>query len=333
MPYRIPARVGGEACDDRRLAEAHGVGRGSLDGFEVVSLACHDTGVEASFAPAVGMIGASLRHRGDELLGQRRGLGRYAESGSTMGIPLLHPWANRLSRTRFEVAGREVRADPESPLVRLDPSGLPIHGLVNASPHWEVEREESGPDGARLDARLDFGARPELLAAFPFPHELRVSATVSGATLTLRTVLAATGDAPVPVSFGYHPYFTLPGVPRAEWHVEIPVRRRLVLDERMIPTGATEPASIAPGPLGDRGFDDGYADLDEPARFVLAGGGREIAVVFEEGYGFAQVYAPPDRELICFEPMTAPTNALVTGETPIVEPGGDYTATFSVTVA
>ena len=38
-------------------------------------------------------------------------------------------------------------------------------------------------------------------------------------------------DVPVPVSFGFHPYLLLPGVPRAEWQVAVPVRRRLDLDE------------------------------------------------------------------------------------------------------
>ena len=35
---------------------------------------------------------------------------------------------------------------------------------------------------------------------------------------------------PVPVAFGYHPYLVLPGVPRAEWEVELPVDARLLLD-------------------------------------------------------------------------------------------------------
>jgi galactose mutarotase-like enzyme len=49
------------------------------------------------------MVCCSLRHRGDELLGQRRGLAAYAATGSTMGIPFLHPWANRLDGRRLVV--------------------------------------------------------------------------------------------------------------------------------------------------------------------------------------------------------------------------------------
>jgi galactose mutarotase-like enzyme len=46
------------------------------------------------------------------------------------------------------------------------------------------------------------------------------------------------------------------------------------------------------------------------------------------------VYAPDDDEVIAFEPMTAPTNALLSGgsDLPHVEPGGSYEATFSIAV-
>src|SRR2546429_123896 len=67
--------------------------------------------LEADFAPGAGMVCASLRPRGAELLGQRKGLNSYAESGSTMGVPLLYPWANRIAARRFEVLGRTVDLD------------------------------------------------------------------------------------------------------------------------------------------------------------------------------------------------------------------------------
>ena len=47
--------------------------------------------------------------------------------------------------------------------------------------------------------------------------------------------------------------------------------------------------------------------------FSVAGGGRTITVTFLEGYRYAQIYTPPGGRLICFEPMTAPTNALKSG--------------------
>src|SRR3954464_3971533 len=94
--------------------------------------------LEATFVPDAGMVGCSLRHRGEELLGQRGGLAAYVAERKTMGIPLLHPWANRLGRRRLRLAGRQVAIDPEAPPVRLDAGGLPMHGLLSAARGWRV---------------------------------------------------------------------------------------------------------------------------------------------------------------------------------------------------
>ena len=270
------------------------------DGYPALKLTQDD--LSATFVPQLGMIGASLEHGGDELLGQRGGLKKYAETGSTMGIPLLYPWANRLSGLTYEAAGKQVRIDPDDPRIRRDPNGLPIHGLLNANPDWQVEQRDD-----RLAARLDFQG----FDAFPFSHELRIEVEI-GSGLTITTTVEANQGSPVPISFGFHPYLALPAATREDLHVELPVEERLNADERGIPTGETEPADEPSGPLGERTYDDGYKGVTGP--FVLEGAGRRIELSFERGYDYAQVYAPPGKDLICFEPMTAPTNALVSGQ-------------------
>ena len=109
------------------------------------------------------MVGCSLTHRGEELLGQRGGLEAYIAERKTMGIPLLYPWANRLSSRRFTVAGREVDIDPERTPLRLDGGGLPMHGLLSAAPGWRVEHQ----DEATLEAVFDFAAHPDAHGGVP----------------------------------------------------------------------------------------------------------------------------------------------------------------------
>jgi galactose mutarotase-like enzyme len=56
-------------------------------------------------------------------------------------------------------------------------------------------------------------------------------------------------------------------------------------------------------------------------------------VRFERGFPYAQIYAPADDEVLAIEPMTAPTDALESGDgLRVLEPGGTLTAAFSVTV-
>jgi galactose mutarotase-like enzyme len=149
----------------------------------------------------------------------------------------------------------------------------------------------------------------------------------------LDTTLRPTGDDPVPVSFGYHPYLHLPEVPRRQWEVALGASERLVADERMIPTGERRPLEKRTFTLADDGWDDGLTGLSTPPVFTVSAGRLSLAVAFEEGYRYAQVYAPPAEDFICFEPMTASTNALVDGrDLVLVAPGGEYRAAFRIAV-
>ena len=64
------------------------IGEQTVDGIPALTIAT-DGGLEVTFVPSAGMVGCSLRHRGQELLGQRGGLRTYIAERSTMGIPLL----------------------------------------------------------------------------------------------------------------------------------------------------------------------------------------------------------------------------------------------------
>lgn len=299
----------------------------TIEGFETVTLS--SASLEAEFAPALGMAGVSLRHLGEELLDRQAGLLAYARTGAVMGVPLLYPWANRLAGHDYMLDGHDIRLPPGPPLVQREEHGLPIHGLLHASPHWRV----SARDHSRIAAELDFSAHPELLAAFPFPHVLAIEATLSADRLRITTVVRPTSGVAVPIAFGFHPYLRLPGVPRQAWQVTLPPRRHLVLDERGIPagTGARRPATRFT--LAGRTFDDGYDGLAGHSTFSVAGGGRTLAVELEAGYPAAQVFASPGKAFICFEPMTAPTNALRSGDgLRHVAPGESFTAVFSIRV-
>jgi aldose 1-epimerase len=299
----------------------------SIEGFETVTLSAGP--LEAAFAPALGMAGVSLRHRGAELLDRRAGLLAYARTGAVMGVPLLYPWANRLAAHDYMLDGRDVRLPAGPPLVHCEEHGLPIHGLLHASPDWRTIAR----DRRRISARLDFGAHPGLLAAFPFPHVLDIDASLSTERLRITTTVRPTGKSAVPIAFGFHPYLRLPGVPREAWQVTLPPRRQLVLDERGIPTGAGARRPVTRFALADRGFDDGYDGLAARSTWGIAGGGRTVAVELESGYPAAQVFSPPDADFICFEPMTAPTNALRSGNgLRLLQPGDVFTAAFSIAV-
>jgi galactose mutarotase-like enzyme len=126
----------------------------------------------------------------------------------------------------------------------------------------------------------------------------------------------------------------LPDVPRESWTIEVPVNEHVVLDQRSLPTGEREPVRVASGALGDRTFDDVYAGVPAGAVFSVAGGGRRIEVEFSDGYPIAVVYAPDNDDVMCFEPMTAPTNAMIDRppELSLLEPGARHRSRWAVRV-
>ena len=302
---------------------------GTVEGEAAVTLAAGE--LEATFLPGLGLLGTSLRHRGEELLALPGGVAGY-RGGNVTGLPLLAPWANRLPGWRYRAAGTEV--DLHGLDLHTDPGGLPIHGTLTAHGGWRLERLAAEDGSAVLQASLDHGAFPALLAAFPFPHRLTVTATAREATLAVATTLEATGERPVPVAFGWHPYLRLPGAPRAAWRLLLPDRVHLDLDDRGLPTGKTADEPAEADPVGDRTYDDLYALGQGPAarHLGLEAAGRRLLVGYGQGYGHAQVFAPPGAGFVCLEPMTGPTAALAAGTTPLVDPGASFTAEFTVRV-
>jgi aldose 1-epimerase len=270
-------------------------------------------GYEAVFLPELGMLGISVKHRGSELVSLQGGIAAFRE-GHTTGLPLVAPWANRLSRRQFRVAGVDV--DLRRVAVHTDENRLPIHGTMVGPFTWEVVRL----DPARLVARYDYEHR-----AFPFPHQLEIDAGVGKRGLRVVTSLRPTARRRVPVSFGWHPYYRA----SPSSILQLPAGRRLRLDARMIPIGDSTPQRAQSVRLGDRPLDDHLA-LGRTRTFVLHRNELAVEVRFGTGYPYAQVYAPPGKPFVTIEPMTAPINGLVSGQCPVVGPGERFRAVFTV---
>jgi aldose 1-epimerase len=302
--------------------------------LDTVHLRDEASALEADFVPGAGMLCCSLRHRGEELLAQNAGVAAYAQQGKTMGIPLLYPWANRLAGFDYAVAGRGVRVPHDPGRVRVDANGLPIHGVIGGRMEWELTRAGEGV-ASSLAARLSWSeSRPELFEVFPFRHELAYEARLLDRRLEIELTVDACGQDAVPLSFGFHPYLSPPGATRERWLIQLPAMRALALDARQIPIGPAGELAAQRFELDARELDDGFDSVAEPARFSVAGGTRRIELTFPQGYPCAQVFAPSAGQFVCFEPMTAPANALRSGEgLRLLAPGERFAARFSVAVS
>jgi galactose mutarotase-like enzyme len=302
-------------------------------GAEVVERRFQDTpalelrsgSLRATFVPGVGMTGVSLRRDRREHLALPGGVAAL-RAGHTGGLPLLAPWANRLGARRYRADGVEV--DLRRLKLNTDDNGLPIHGLLVGWPDWEVTGTRVRRDVARLTATTVVDAR-----AFPFPHLLEVVVEARDEGLVIDTTIVATGDRKVPVAFGWHPYLRVPGTPRSRWTLRLPARQHLALDERGIPTGESTREAAESEVIGRRTFDDLYA-LGRDRRLAFIGeDGASVAVQGSPHFPYGQVWVPAGQSFAALEPMAAPTNALVDGNTHLVEPGDAFTTRFTIEVA
>lgn len=283
---------------------------------------------EATFLPDAAMLCASLRFRDDEYVAWPRPIEEF-RNGRATAIPLLHPWANRLAGNSYTAADRSV--DLAGLTLPHDPNGLPIHGNLFGAP-FEVTQSND----TRVVARLDYGAHPDKLRAFPFPHVVTVDARLHPIRgLNIVTLVEPTSERAVPISFGWHPFLQLPNAPRREWELRWPACEHVEVDGRVIPTGARTPQAAQREPIADRTFDDHYALGPDRTFSIAAGAGakrRTLTLQFDPAYPFAQLFVPPDRELVAIEPMTAEIDALGRGTAPVVEPGHRFQASFNLAV-
>ena len=263
----------------------------------------------------MGMTGVSLRCRGRV----PRAAGRPPSAAD--GFHTRAPVARAVGeparvRRRYRAAGVDV--DLNGLPLGTDDNDLPIHGLLVGQPGWRVLRCSAGQrPGQRSRPRTDVDA-----PAFPFAHRIEVTVAARERRLTLDTTLVPTGRRHRPRAFGWHPYLRLPGTPRATGTCccrHVPTSR----SDARHPSGGGAPVPGEAQPIGRRTFDDLYRL-----------GHRHIALATDCRHDLpVRPGVGPGRSAVAaLEPMTSPTNSLVDGTAPLVEPGDTFTAAFTIAV-
>ena len=110
-----------------------------IHGIPIVQLKDAEHDVEVSIAPSLGNRAFELNVHGKNILyfpfpdiSALKGL------PDLNGIPFLAPWGNRMAGGGFWANGKRFSFNEEIGVLRLDRNGLPIHGMLTASPLWSV---------------------------------------------------------------------------------------------------------------------------------------------------------------------------------------------------
>ena len=239
---------------------------------------------------------------------------------------VLAPWPNRVRDGRWTWEGKQLQLALSEPK-----NGNASHGLVRWA-GWAASQHT--PDRLTLTHRL----HPH--PGYPFTLDLAIAYTVHvDDGLTVELSATNPGPDPAPVALGMHPYLAAPDGGLIDGcSLQVPASSRVLVDERSIPIG-TEPVEGTPYDLrsarilGDLSLDTAYTDLkpdgDGRVRVLLGqGDGVGTELWTREPARWVQVFTgdglAPDRRRrgVAVEPMTAPANALATGEgLAVLEPG------------
>jgi aldose 1-epimerase len=285
--------------------------RTTVDSVEIVRLSDAAHHIEVAIAPSIGNIAYEMKVNGKAILLPPGGsLSEWKAKPAQAGIPFLAPWANRLDADAYWVNGKKYLLNPDVVTLRRDPNGLPIHGLVLFASDWQITSLKADDQGAEVTSRLDYSKHPEWMAQFPFAHSIEMTHKLAGGVLEVRTAIENHSREPMPLSIGFHPWYQIPDCPRDAWKVHLPVREHYTLSDKLIPTGVTTPVKFDdPTSLSGLALDDVFGAVSPGEEFWVEGNGAKISVRFGPKFPVAVIYAPQNRNIICFEPMTGVTDA------------------------
>jgi len=302
--------------------------------------------MDLGVVPDMGNFAYEFKVNGKDVLIPPKSLKSYLEKrwfGS--GIPFMAPFSNRINGDHYYFQGKKyLLNDSLGNILRVPPKNFPLHGLIVFDSRWEVVKSGAADaEGAFITSRLEFYKYPDLMAQFPFAHTYEVTYRLKGGKLECMTKVENVGGSPMPVHFGYHPYFR-PDGPREQWTIGIGAEKHWRVDEALIPSGETElTETFLTGvtksfTLGKQFVDDGFSGLKRDSEgyghIWVKGKSQKIEVVYGREFDFAIVYAPVGNTLICIEPQTGPTNAfnlVHEGKFKgliVLDPGKSFSATY-----
>lgn len=249
---------------------------------------------------------------------------------SACGI-LLAPWPNRVAGGQWTLDGRTLQLDITEPAL-----GNASHGLLRNTGY------SPATPGTGSSLTLQAEIFPQHGYPFHLVHEATYSLDGDGG-LRVRQHLTNVGAARAPFALGAHPFLKVGSVPVEDLTLTMSGRTRLTADAALIPTGREPAAGTADFRSGQRigglSLDNAYTDLaledGEHRHRLRAPDGSGVVLWSGPEFGYVHVFItsqlPGRTQAVALEPMTAPANALNSGEgLRWLEPGSGFAADWGI---
>ncbi|MGC8631792.1 MAG: aldose 1-epimerase [Thermoprotei archaeon] len=242
-------------------------------------------------------------------------------SGPTRaGCAVLMPFANRISGGKYSFNGKSY-------FLPINERGRDnaIHGLLTDKV-WDViclYGDEAPEESVGEQRKVIYGYDFPGIGGYPFLFHAEVEYALGDSGLHVGLSVTNTGNTPLPLSMGTHPYYKVDGRLK-DWVIDFDSLGRF-LTKDMIPTGEIVRENPS-GKIGDRSFDGCYA-LNGDLRLYNKRG----LLIKMTGFPYVQLYTPPSRTSIAIEPMTGIPDAFNNGiGLKKLAPGEKFQASYDV---
>ena len=239
---------------------------------------------------------------------------REAKSNPTFkGVPLF-PFPNRLDGGTYEFGGQTYSFPINEPSVNNN-----LHGFVFTQPFELMDTQESD-EHVKTTLKYVYNGG---LRYFPFPFELVMGYNVQqGQLLEVLSTITNTGAGPMPMGYGWHPYYSL-GEKVDDLRLKMPGVKRMIMDSRALPTGEEVEFDTFStlSQIGETFLDDCFelALPDKKATVTLWSPKQQVGLEIWQcaagnEFQYLQIFTPPGRDRIAIEPMTCNVNAFRNGQ-------------------
>jgi len=228
--------------------------------------------VEAKIAPARGALVSAIQVGDKHVLFLDRSTFEDQTKNVRGGIPVLFPYAGKLDGGRLKASGAEMGQ----------------HGF-GRNRAWEVKEQKPW--------RLRMALLPEDsdLAAYPFHFVAEQSCTILPRGLQIELCIFNSGEKAMPLSPGWHPYFSCPAAEKGRITCSVAaVDRSQFSNEREFDFGVVAPPS-------------GRAHCEIPRL-------GSLTLSFSPEMRHLQFWSQPGKDFVCLEPFTGPNNTINTDQ-------------------
>lgn len=192
-----------------------------------------------------------------------------------------------------------------------------LHGFLQ-NKEWAFKSFESDNEKCIAEFTCDW---PGAFSGFPFPFRATNKVTFTGDSYTVQSIVTNTGNANMPYSEGFHPYYSL-GEKIDNITMTLPKTNLAELNKDDIPTGNfhADTRFVEGRKIKDEFINDcfclnnDFTENKSKTTHVLLQGEIGTLDIWQnsghEQYNAIQIYTPPSRTSIAIEPMTAEPDTL-----------------------